>query len=122
MPKSIPAPVIQSVSFSVPGAQVPQARARVTRNGTYNPRNTWRESIQWIASQHFKGWPLEGRKRVDVVMYGGTMRADMDNLLKAVLDALQGHAFRNDNQVDDARIRRVPFKGEPTTSITVSLL
>lgn len=33
-------------------------------------------------------------------------RRDLDNLLKATLDALEGHAFADDSQVDDLRVVR----------------
>lgn len=99
---------------------MPQARARVTRNGTYNPRNVWREAIQWEASVAFRGFPLEGRRCIDVLLSGCSKRGDVENYLKAIMDALQGHAYRNDNQVDDARVRRT--SGELYTSVTVSVL
>ena len=108
-------------SFCVPGLQSPQARPRVTGKRTYNPRNTWRESIQWLAAQEFRGFPLDGRRLVCIRLVGARKNGDLDNYGKAVLDALQGHAYRNDNQVDDLRIIREPSK-EPYTSITVEVL
>ena len=95
-------------TLRVEGRQIPQTRPRVTHTRTYNVRNPWREAIQWEASQVFRGYPLEGRKRIDVRLVGCQKRGDLDNYAKAVLDALQGHAYRNDNQVDDLRIRREP--------------
>ena len=113
--------IVESVALEVPGRPMPQSRPRVTRNGTYNKANPWRESIQWLASEKFRGFPLEGRKCVSIRMTGCSRRPDADNLMKAIFDALQGHAYRNDNQVDKVYFER-NREGEPSTSITVSVL
>jgi Holliday junction resolvase RusA-like endonuclease len=42
---------------------------------------------------------IEGPVRVTVAFYGADKRADLDNLIKSVLDAAQGSVFVNDKQV-----------------------
>lgn len=57
-----------------------------------------------------KGYPLGQRLRVAVTAYGPDKRArDLDNLLKATLDALQlAGVFESDSQIDRLEIRRGP--------------
>ena len=51
----------------------------------------------------------KGPFRIDVEIHG-KCRADIDNVLKGVLDALNGVAYRDDKQCIEARVRL--FKGE----------
>ena len=60
------------------------------------------------------GVPIEGPVRLDIVAHPpDKRRRDIDNILKALLDALEhGGAFENDAQVADLRIRRAePVSG-----------
>lgn len=64
--------------------------------------------LEVLARRPRTGWPLPGRLRVEIDVFpkkGPTI--DLDNIPKAVLDALQ-HAkiFPNDSAIDDLRIRR----------------
>lgn len=59
--------------------------------------------------------PLLGKIRLTIDAYRPRRRGDLDNVLKTLIDGLQGTAFRNDEQVvqivasryDDARNPRV---------------
>ena len=55
----------------------------------------------------------DSRLRVDITICPRSKRRfDLDNLLKAILDAMQGSLYQDDEQVDDLRIRRgEPVKG-----------
>ena len=58
--------------------------------------------------------PMEGRLKVFIEAFPpDKRRRDLDNMLKAVLDALE-HAkiYENDSQIDDLRIVRMP-SGKP---------
>ena len=58
--------------------------------------------------------PMEGRLMVTIEAFApDKRRRDLDNMLKAVLDALE-HAkiYENDSQIDDLRIVRMP-SGKP---------
>jgi len=58
--------------------------------------------------------PMEGRLVVSIEAFApDKRRRDLDNMLKAVLDALE-HAkiYENDSQIDDLRIVRMP-SGKP---------
>ena len=63
-----------------------------------------------LAQCHGDMRTLEGRIRMAVVLYAPDRRSyDIDNRLKALLDALvDAHVMRNDNQVDEITIKRGP--------------
>lgn len=50
------------------------------------------------------GCIFDGNVRVTVEIHGNT-KADSDNCLKGILDALEGFAYRNDKQVKEATVR-----------------
>jgi len=99
--------------FTVPGRPQPKERAIVKRTGhAFTPPAT-RIAESRIKSM-YKGPKFEGPVEVHMVFLGdetrivvrpaparpsGRSRADIDNLVKLVLDALQGVAYDNDNQV-----------------------
>lgn len=74
----------------------------------------WRERAHWYLRVAGVAL-LEGPVAVTVIAYRPRRRGDIDNLAKAVLDALNGFAFGDDGQVvlltmsryDDARNPRV---------------
>lgn len=46
---------------------------------------------------------------------------DCDNIIKGVIDALQsGGVIRNDNQIEDLRIRRIKTGYEPNVSVRLT--
>lgn len=65
--------------------------------------------------------PMTGRLAVEIHAYPPDRRArDLDNLQKALLDALEGSVYANDSQIDDLRIlrcERVPG-GQMTITVT----
>jgi crossover junction endodeoxyribonuclease RusA len=74
---------------------------------------TYRSAVQALASAH--RWPRYGAKRLSVTIEAwmpDKRRRDLDNLLKAALDALT-HAgvWDDDSQIDDLRIVRAPLVG-----------
>jgi len=78
---------------------VPKERVRVTDHGTFTPAKTaaWEERVGWAykGKAHFEG-PVLVRLR----FYRETHRTvDLDNLVKAVLDGLNGVAYDDDSQV-----------------------
>jgi crossover junction endodeoxyribonuclease RusA len=90
-----------TVSLIVPGVPVPLYRSR-TRNGQhYLPKRSreYRELVQaeWMVA----GRPTLGDKPFSASMrfYGSNARADLDNMVKAVLDGLNGLAYDDDSQL-----------------------
>lgn len=80
-------------------------RPRVTTHGTYTPKVTrdYEASIR-AAWDHQTDPQKPDCVRLDIRFYLGTHRhVDVDNLAKAVKDALNGHAYDDDWQVHDLR-------------------
>ena len=78
--------------FTLPIEPKAKARPRVTSNGTYMPRDyqEWRERFVALVGDQWRGEPF-GMFGIDltVTTKTGRMRPDLDNVLGAVLDALQ---------------------------------
>lgn len=93
----------------------PKQRPRVARGRAYTPKATAEyESAISEAASHLT--PLEGPLSLEVVFVFPRLKAtpkreagrllkatrpDLDNLLKALKDGLQGHAFNDDAQITD---------------------
>lgn len=128
------------VSFAVDGRPVPKGRPRVTRHGTYTPKST-----QVFESAIRTAWlkkgekPFEDGEALDVMVNAyfpipsGTpknkkgelhltpclKRGDIDNIIKAVLDALNGYAYKDDSAVYSVYGRKIYTMGEPFTEVTI---
>lgn len=57
--------------------------------------------------------PLEGDVCVNLTVFRPSNRGDTDNYLKVLLDALQGYAYKNDNQIVEIHIFRDNDKDNP---------
>lgn len=96
----------------VSGNPIPKARPRVVDGHAYTPKRTaeWESAISeaWKYTQLITPlFPL-GDLCITLRFYRNTkIRADYDNLAKAVTDALNGMAYRDDSQIVEAHI----FKG-----------
>ena len=128
------------ISFTVPGRPVPKGRPRVTRFGTYTPeatrnyeravRESWeRQSGQFLpegapievhVTAHFP-IPASCSKKRRTAMEGAPHtqhRGDIDNVVKSVLDALNGFAFADDSAVCCIRAYK-DYRSEPSTEVTI---
>jgi len=100
-------PAAHSVEIEIPGQPVPCPRPRVNRSGVvYDERYLrWKDSALWLIKdacvKQLGGVPLwAGSVTVIAEFYGASDTADLDNLLKSVLDALQmAGVVENDRQV-----------------------
>ena len=126
-------------AFRVEGAPVGKARPRVTRWGAYTPRKTAQHEASIKAAAQQAGivaisgpvtlqvafvmpipqsWPKKRREaaaRQEMMPLG---KPDVDNLCKAVMDALIGIAYQDDTQV----VRLVACKlygTEPRTEVWI---
>ena len=88
-------------AFVVPGNPVPWQRAGSGFGKRYTPLPTklYQASVRAHAYQA-RVKPLLGPVRVSCIFHRETRHpCDLDNLLKTILDALQGIAYENDRQV-----------------------
>lgn len=140
------------IRFIVPGVPVSQPRQRyqiVKPKGkqdfiqNYTPKshpvNAFKAALQLTARGVYRGPPLVGPLRVDILFVMPRTQSqvwktkpmprlphgkkpDRDNLDKAVLDALTGLLWVDDNQVYDGRITKLIASGDeqPHTVVTVT--
>jgi Holliday junction resolvase RusA-like endonuclease len=96
------------LSFSVPGIPRPKERPRLGKGGhVYTPARTahFEESVRVYAMQAVArfGWRFDAGARYALtlrVFQSDGRRIDLDNVAKAISDALNGLAFADDSQVD----------------------
>lgn len=133
------------MKFIIHATPKPKGRPRVTRSGhAFTPKAT-REYEQLIISewevQHGKTEPTKNPAAVRVMFYMPIPKAtsnkarermaaglevpakkpDIDNLLKAVLDALNGKAYHDDNQIVEISAKKL-YSNEPKTVVFISEL
>jgi Holliday junction resolvase RusA-like endonuclease len=100
----------QAVLFTVDGEPMVKARPRVTRAGhTYTPKTT--VDAERRVRDAFEATGCDGFSNavgVELAFYQGTRaRKDIDNMVKLVLDSLNGVAWTDDVQVSVVLARRV---------------
>lgn len=118
------------LQFRVPGEPRGKGRPRFTRTGhTYPDDKTaaYENLIRLAFDKQFPAWdPTEGAVKIDIIArfpapkswskkktamaYADeihkTTKPDADNIVKAVLDGLNGTAWSDDSQVIDQRCRK----------------
>ena len=102
------------IKFQINARPQPKERSRSTRSGHhYTPRRTVNFELTVAAefrAQHPDHKPLEGPIELEVFIdyarpktvkkgYWHTGRGDIDNIVKAISDALNGVAWKDDRQV-----------------------
>lgn len=99
-----------TLSFTVPGRCVPCPRPRTVRGGrAYYPKRytDWLNSAKVEAYRACGRMLWEGPVSVVAAFYGTRPNADIDNLLKSVLDAIQGVVIVDDKQVHYVEMRKL---------------
>ena len=116
------------VHFTIEGPPQGKARPRVTRHGTYTPSKTkeYERAIQDAYRDQVGDTFFEGPVSVDIFCLfpipksrtkgqkkemvdwrvRPCVKPDLDNVVKAVCDALNGIAWQDDNQVCDLCVRK----------------
>ena len=131
------------VVATVPGQPVPQPRPRVTTRGGFgrayvpatHPIHAWREAVRQAydgpqfgnaVSVHLEFCfrrPPSHLKRNDELTAAGRKqpypKPDVDNLAKAVLDALNGVAWVDDSQVVELRTAKSWIDGDAHCIVSV---
>jgi crossover junction endodeoxyribonuclease RusA len=94
------------ITFTVHGSPVPKARHRLGKGNVYTPQRTKdaEAAIAWHAKIAMAGRkPHQGPVNL-CIMFAmpskkATARPDIDNLIKTVMDALNGVAYVDDCQI-----------------------
>ena len=113
--------------FEVPGEPVPKARPRLgPRGNTYTPVKT-RDAENRVRDHLFVSnprlRPVEGLVGLKMHFYlGGLGRADLDNLIKLILDSLNQALFADDSQVVKLEAELTTFDSRPRSEIEAWLL
>lgn len=115
------------INFTIPGEPKGKGRPRVTRYGTYTPETTVNyENWVKICFQEAKQEKLEGQLKAEIRCYfeipnsyskkkkEGALRGnirpakkpDLDNIMKIILDALNGLAYKDDKDIIECRIEK----------------
>ena len=98
---------MNALSFIVPSEPYSKQRARTTRNGTYTPKVTV-QAEALVAAAFRQVYPAHRPTpkgsvawEIGVTVYRYERHGrDIDNLIKTVLDALNGHAWEDDADVE----------------------
>lgn len=110
------------INFTIYGNPVPKGRHRSTRSGhSYTPQRT-RDYEARVADAAMMAnvRPLTGDVSLTVVFYRGSAhRCDLDNLVKAVSDGINGIAFVDDVQVVELHAMKQLDRDNPRAEVTV---
>ena len=128
--------------LTIDGVPVAKGRPRLGRYGTYTPKKTqeYEEYVKmcWLA-KYGSIKPSEQSLEVDIVFYlpipksvnkkkraemldgkiKHTKKPDIDNLIKSVLDALNGLAYADDSQIIKVAAEK-QYSEKPRTEIQIS--
>ena len=96
---------------------------KTTRTGQFyksKEAHEWKEATQWELKTQWKDKTLESPVYVGLTVYYSNVRSDIDQGIKAILDALQGICYVNDNQVISLTVvKKKVKKGEERCEIVV---
>ena len=128
---------MQKLSFNIIGVPVPKGRPRFFRGPkfvhTYTPKKThvWESSIRVQARQHKPEIPWQGPIRMTLLFFmprpkslskeviHHVKKPDLDNLAKAMKDALQGIMYVSDSQVVYLILSKIYASGEPRVEVKI---
>lgn len=126
--------------FVIEGEPVAKGRPKLSRYGTYTPKKTkeYEEHIKQEWRKNGYEEPLTGAVMVEIVFYRGiqksgsktvktakltgkvkpTIKPDLDNYIKAVLDGLNGLAWVDDSQIVNISATK-EYSLEPETVVLI---
>ncbi len=131
-----------TVTFTVAGAPQGKARPRVTRHGTYTPAKTkaYEQAVQLAYMMQAQGctFPADAELMVCINAYypipksaskskrqkmlenciRPTVKPDADNIAKAICDALNGEAWKDDAQICTLIVHK-QYSEEPRCDVTI---
>lgn len=116
----------RKAQFTIPGSPVGKARPRFTRGRTYTPAKSkeYEEVVAYAAHQAIKQpftgpvrltllcWfeipqSLSAPKRQDRLSHHHTQKPDLDNVVKAITDGMNGIAYADDSQIAEVRAVKI---------------
>lgn len=132
---------MSKISLIIPGKPLGKQRPRVLKNGiTYTPKETvnyetlikelyiiqhFRKQLEGPIKMHIRAYfsiPKGVSKRKKEEMIAGKIRPvkkpDIDNIIKIIADALNGLAYRDDNQIVECTIEKY-FSDEERVEIVI---
>ena len=119
------APPGECIDFTVYGQAIPMARPRVCHTvagvRTFNPASStaWKQCVALQSLEHRPSELMEGPLELELTFHLMRPKSkprrvklpdckpDLDNLEKAVMDALEGLFYRNDSQIVSKTARKV---------------
>jgi Holliday junction resolvase RusA-like endonuclease len=113
------------IHFHVPGNPLPKQSYRHSKHGGYTPKRIkdWQQAVSVTAMFAMFDLSLEtqqGDLACELVFVRGDRRkVDLDNLSKAVLDAMNGIVYEDDKQIVDLRLRKFYSKESPGLTVKV---
>lgn len=118
------------LQFSVPGQPVPKGRPRLGAHGsTFTPSRTkhYEDAVKLLcrlAANQCRWRPTADlRYSVSLMFFTATARRkDIDNLTKAILDAMNHEAYKDDSQVDELHVYRRRDDTRPRVEVVVAVL
>lgn len=109
------------IEFTVPGEPRPKERPRFGKRGVYTPRRTsaFERKVQFAALAA-KLKRAVGHVAISLQFcLGNARRVDIDNLIKSVLDALNGIAWEDDAQITNLRAMKCVDRDDPRVWICI---
>lgn len=114
-------PVSGRVTIAIPGEPFAKSRARFTKRGRRVYTDAKTRGHEELLGHHFRlavKEPYPTNVAVDVSFYRSSLqRIDVDNLMKAVLDAATGIVWADDSQVTTIAARLHLDKENPRTEV-----
>lgn len=119
---------LKKISFEVMTEPIPLARPRVVRGHAYLPSRSrdYKQILQQAASYVMRNWqPLTGELFCRLNFYrkfntSSRRFGDIDNHVKAILDALNGIVFVDDAQIISILANKHTDRSEPRIEIEIS--
>lgn len=111
--------------LTVAGNPIPKGRPRVVNGNAYTPKRTreYEAFVRDMAALHWLGEPTRQEVSVKLSFYReNRRRVDLDNLAKAVLDALNGVVWEDDAQIAQLFVERDVCRNHPSVEIVVEAL
>lgn len=114
-----------TASFTITGNPVPKERARTGGGHHYTPTKTVdaENTVAWLFRAAARGHHVDTVNRFGVMALFALpdrRHRDTDNLLKLILDALNGVCWGDDSQVDEHSARKIVVpKGDAHTDIVI---